>query len=86
MIGCVESGTGTRARVSGIKVAGKTGTAENEKEGKTHAWFIGFAPADNPQIVVCVMKEYSGSGGGSVCAPIASKIINYGLKNGLITK
>ena len=86
MIGCVESGTGTRARVSGIKVAGKTGTAENEKEGKTHAWFIGFAPADNPQIVVCVMKEYSGSGGGSVCAPIASKIINYGLKNGLIAK
>ncbi len=86
MKACVASGTGTAARVSGISVAGKTGTAENEKAGKTHAWFIGFAPADNPQIAICVMKEYSGRGGGSVCAPIAGKIINYALKNGLITK
>lgn len=86
MVECVKSGTGTAARVSGIDVAGKTGTAENEREGKTHAWFIGFAPADNPQVVVCVMKEYSGKGGGSVCAPIAGKIFNYALKKGLITK
>jgi len=86
MVECVNSGTGTSAKVSGIEVAGKTGTAENEKEGKTHAWFIGFAPADDPQIVVCVMKEYSGRGGGSVCAPVAGKIINYALKNGLIAK
>ena len=86
MRACVASGTGTAARVSGISVAGKTGTAENEKAGKTHAWFIGFAPADNPQIAICVMKEYSGRGGGSVCAPIAGKIINHALKNGLITK
>lgn len=86
MTACVESGTGTAARVGGIKVAGKTGTAENERAGKTHAWFIGFAPAENPQIAVCVMKEYSGRGGGSVCAPIAGKIISYALKNGLITK
>ena len=83
---CVRSGTGTAARVSGMTVAGKTGTAENEKEGKTHAWFIGFAPAENPQIAICVMKEYSGRGGGSVCAPIASRIISYALNNGLITK
>lgn len=86
MKACVASGTGTAARVSGISVAGKTGTAENEKAGKTHAWFIGFAPADNPQIAICVMKEYSGRGGGSVCAPIAGKIISYALKNGLIAK
>ncbi len=86
MVECVATGTGTAARVSGITVAGKTGTAENEREGKTHAWFIGFAPADNPQIAICVMKEYSGRGGGSVCAPVAGKIINYALKNGLITK
>ena len=85
MIGCVNSGTGTAARVSGMTVAGKTGTAENEKEGKTHAWFIGFAPAENPQIAICVMKEYSGRGGGSVCAPIASKLIQNALNNGLIT-
>ena len=85
MKACVTSGTGTGARVNGIDVAGKTGTAENERKGKDHAWFIGFAPADNPQIAICVMKEYSGRGGGSVCAPVAAKIINYALKNGLIT-
>lgn len=84
MVGCVKSGTGTAARVSGIDVAGKTGTAENERKGQTHAWFIGFAPADNPQIAICVMKEYSGKGGGSVCAPAASKIIRYALNNGII--
>lgn len=86
MIGCVKSGTGRSARVSGIEVAGKTGTAENEKEGKTHAWFVCFAPADNPQIAICVMKEYSGSGGGSVCAPIAAKLIKKALETGIITK
>ncbi|MBR1969339.1 MAG: peptidoglycan glycosyltransferase [Clostridia bacterium] len=85
MISCVKGGTGTRAQVGGITVAGKTGTAENEKKGKTHAWFIGFAPAENPQIAICVMKEYSGSGGGSVCAPIASKIISHAYKTGLIS-
>lgn len=83
---CVSRGTGTAARVSGTAVAGKTGTAENERKGKTHAWFIGFAPADNPQIAICVMKEYSGRGGGSVCAPVASKIISYAIQSGLITK
>ena len=83
---CVNSGTGTKAKVQGIEVAGKTGTAENEKAGKTHAWFIGMAPADNPQIVLCVMQEYSGRGGGTVCAPIAAKIIKYAYENGLITK
>lgn len=86
MVGCVEGGTGTAARVSGIKVAGKTGTAENERKGKDHGWFIGFAPADDPQIAICVMKEYSGRGGGSVCAPVARDIIRYAYNNGLITK
>ncbi len=86
MVGCVRSGTGTAAKVSGIDVAGKTGTAENERAGQTHAWFIGFAPADNPQIAICVMKEYSGRGGGSVCAPIAAQLIGNALSSGLITK
>lgn len=86
MKACVSSGTGTAARVSGVDVAGKTGTAENERAGKTHAWFIGFAPADNPQIALCVMKEYSGRGGGSVCAPAARRIISYALENGLIVR
>ena len=85
MIECVKGGTGTNARVSGIEVAGKTGTAQNETS-KDHAWFIGYAPANNPQIAICVMKEYSGSGGGSACAPVARDIIKYALNNGLIVK
>ena len=84
MIQCVQSGTGTAARVSGITVAGKTGTAENEKKNKTHAWFVCYAPAENPQIAICVMKEYSGSGGGSVCAPVAARLIRYAKENGLV--
>ena len=86
MTECVLGGTGTGARVSGINVAGKTGTAQNEREGKDHAWFIGFAPAENPQIAICVMKEYAGRGGGSVCAPVAGKIIKYALDSGIITR
>lgn len=79
----VESGTGTRAKISGIKVCGKTGTAENEKtiedESKTHATFIGFAPYDNPEIAVSVILEHAGSG-GAVAAPIAAGIIKEYLK------
>lgn len=76
----VTSGTGTAASVYGIKVAGKTGTAENEIKGKDHAWFVGFAPADDPQIAVCVMLEYSGSSGGAAAAPVAAKVIREYLK------
>ena len=85
MKACVRSGTGKSANVRGVTVAGKTGTAENERKDKTHAWFICYAPAENPQIAICVMKEYSGHGGGSVCAPAAAKIITYALENGLIS-
>lgn len=74
MIECVQSGTGTSARISGVTVAGKTGTAQNEKEGKEHAWFIGYAPAEDPEIAICVMQEYSGVTGSS-CAPIARDLI-----------
>lgn len=74
MINVVKNGTGTAASISGIKVAGKTGTAE--VEGKdSHAWFIGFAPADDPQIVVAVIVENGGSG-GQKAAPIARRIMN----------
>lgn len=75
MIACVESGTGSNARIRGTSVAGKTGTAQNEREGKEHAWFVGFAPADDPQIVVAVIQEYSGASGGSACAPVAKEIM-----------
>jgi len=62
-------GTGGAARVAGIQVAGKTGTAQNP-HGKDHAWFIGFAPYDNPKIAICVLVENAGFG-GTEAAPIA---------------
>lgn len=76
MIECVETGTGTGAKIDEVTVAGKTGTAENEKEGKEHAWFVCYAPCENPSIAICVMQEYAGRTGSS-CAPIARELIKY---------
>ena len=70
----VENGTGKSSRISGITVAGKTGTAENETD-KDHAWFVGYAPAENPQIAVAVLLEYDGGAGGTNAGPIAKNII-----------
>ena len=79
MVETVKSGTGTNASIRGIDVAGKTGTAENEmtvtQNNKEHTWFVGFAPAYDPEIVVVVMMEYSGGSGGGNCAPIARNIM-----------
>lgn len=75
----VKEGTGTEAAIPGVVVAGKTGTAE--VEGKLpHTWFVGIAPADNPQVVVAVLVENSGGGGGSVAAPIAKEVMEAALK------
>jgi len=74
MIKVVNEGTGTKARIENISVAGKTGTAENET-GMDHAWFIGFAPADNPQVAVSVIIENSGSSGGAIAAPVARDVM-----------
>jgi len=80
----VENGTGRNARIKGIHVAGKTGTAENEltskQGGKEHAWFIGFAPIEDPQVAVAVILEYSGSTGGEQAAPIARELMSMWLK------
>src|SRR5262249_52502480 len=72
---CVNSpgGTALTARVPGIEVAGKTGTAQNP-HGKDHAWFVGFAPYDHPKIAICVLVENAGFG-GVVSAPIAGLCI-----------
>lgn len=78
----VTSGTGTKAQISGVSVAGKTGTAEHGANEPPHAWFVGFAPADNPSIAVAVVVENGGpeSGtGGSVAAPIAQKVMQTAL-------
>ncbi len=71
MLLAVENGTGGRARVPGIKVAGKTGTAQNP-HGEDHAWFICFAPFEKPTIAIAVLVENAGFG-GTVAAPIAGE-------------
>ncbi|NLY52175.1 MAG: hypothetical protein GX063_04615 [Firmicutes bacterium] len=68
----VTRGTGRNAALSGIDVAGKTGSAENP-QGRAHAWFVGMAPVDKPAICLAVIVEHGGSGGG-VAAPIARRI------------
>jgi peptidoglycan glycosyltransferase len=80
MVAVVESGTGTNAQIPGEQVAGKTGTAQSLQGAAPHAWFIAFAPADDPQIAVCVFVKNGGSfgaeaTGGAVAAPIAKRII-----------
>jgi penicillin-binding protein A len=73
MVEVVKRGTGTGAALSSVQVAGKTGTAE-VADAEPHAWFIGFAPADDPQVVVAVLVENAGTG-GSIAAPIARQVI-----------
>lgn len=85
MIAVVDSGTGTAARIPGISVAGKTGTAESGTDAAPHAWFLGFAPADNPTVVVVVVVENGGNAGseatgGAVAAPIAKAVIEKALE------
>lgn len=80
MVEVVESGTGTAARIPGIEVAGKTGTAQHAPDQAPHAWFTAFAPADDPQVALAVIVENGGSlgseaTGGSVAAPIAKSVI-----------
>jgi len=78
MVNVVEKGTGTSARIDGVEVAGKTGTAEVEN-GKPHAWFICFAPARDPKVAVAVIVENGGEG-GKTAAPIARKVLQMALK------
>ncbi len=75
----VTEGTGTAATVPGVRVAGKTGTAE-AGQGASYPWFIGFAPVEDPQIAVAVMfeplpAEGSSETGGRVAAPVAAQLI-----------
>lgn len=75
-----DGGTGRAARLSGVQVAGKTGTAQAMTEGKkdTIAWFACFAPYDQPKYAIAVMVQ-GGEHGGSVAAPIATRILSRAL-------
>jgi len=80
-------GTGSKARIDGFDVAGKTGTAQvvQRREGRgesspaeqqDHAWFVCFAPARQPQITIVALIEHGGHG-GAVAAPVAKKVLEY---------
>jgi penicillin-binding protein 2 len=80
-------GTGTRARVEGISVAGKTGTAQvvslsagTAGEFNDHAWFVALAPTEKPTLALAIVVEHGGHG-GSAAAPMARELIAAYLKN-----
>jgi len=75
-----DNGTGAAAKIPGLDIAGKTGTAQmiaksKAEKGQDHAWFAAFAPVKAPEVVVVVLVERGGKG-GQVAAPIARKILN----------
>ena len=81
----VKTGTGTRARIPGVRVAGKTGTAQHQTGQPPHAWFVGFAPADDPQVAVAVLIEDGGNlgsdaTGGRLAAPLAKAVMQAVLR------
>jgi peptidoglycan glycosyltransferase len=80
MIQVVQRGTGTAAQIPGITVAGKTGTAQTVEGEHPHAWFIAFAPAEQPRYAIAVLVEHGGDAGseatgGRVAAPIARDVL-----------
>ncbi len=79
----VNNGTGTNAQIPGVRVAGKTGTAQNAVGQPPHSWFVGFAPVDDPRVAVCVFVENSGGDpngqGGVTAAPIARTVMQTAL-------
>lgn len=79
MVAVVERGTGTPARLPHVTVAGKTGTATNPL-GRSHAWFVAFAPAENPRVAVAVVVENVGYG-AVYAAPIARDVLQAALEN-----
>ena len=80
MLNVVKEGTGTAAALSGLQVAGKTGTAEISATSGNMAWFIGFAPANNPKVAVAVRIENTPLTGGVVAAPVAAAVMKAALE------
>jgi peptidoglycan glycosyltransferase len=77
MIRAVARGTGTAAQLPGVTVAGKTGTATNP-HGRSHAWFVAFAPAEAPRVAVAIVIENVGYG-GTYAAPIVRDVLRVAL-------
>jgi penicillin-binding protein 2 len=86
-----ERGTGKKARVEGIEVAGKTGTSQavrlktdrkvNQqllpREHRDHAWFVSYAPVGAPEVAVACLIEHAGGGGGAMAAPVVQQVLSY---------
>jgi hypothetical protein len=85
-----EGGTGSKAKLPTIDVAGKTGTAQVFKMGskaiktenlerrlRDHAWFVAFTPVEDPEIAISIVIEHSGRGGGAAAAPMAGAISDF---------
>jgi penicillin-binding protein A len=80
MVATVDSGTATPAQIPGVQVAGKTGTAQSTADRPPYAWFVSFAPADDPQVAVAVLVQSSDTsrseiGGGRLGGPIAKAVM-----------
>jgi peptidoglycan glycosyltransferase len=79
MVGVVQSGTGKNARIDGIKVAGKTGTAQTGNNKPADAWFVSFAPSENARVAVAVVVEGAPNdgeiSGGRLAAPVARAVM-----------
>ena len=80
MVGVVENGTGGRAAIPGIRVGGKTGTAQDPSDETDTAWFVGFA--ENQVAVAVVVPDAGGDGGGTIAAPIARAVMEAALTAG----
>ena len=76
----VNEGTGTLLKTSAYQVAGKTGSAEADSDGTTHAWFVGFAPSNHPKLVVSIVVEGAGTG-GKYAVPIAKRCFGSTFRN-----
>jgi peptidoglycan glycosyltransferase len=79
MVNVVAKGTASAAQIPGVTVAGKTGTAETVKGQASHAWFISFAPAEDPKVAIALIVEAGSAGddasGGHTAAPIAKSVM-----------
>jgi peptidoglycan glycosyltransferase len=87
MLQVVERGTGTAAKIPGLQVAGKTGTAQHARGKAPHAWFIGFTGSGDRQIAVAVVVEEGGNAGseatgGRTAAPIAKAVMETYVRGG----
>ena len=80
MVGVFDNGTGTNAQIPGVRVAGKTGTAQTAPGKPADAWFVSFAPAEAGDVAVAVVVEGVPNdgqiSGGRLAAPVAKAVMN----------